>query len=66
MITDGKKWYYLAAKKLCALFRGITSKHDGEFYCLNFFVHTVKNLKKLKKHKKVCKSHNYFYVEMPK
>ena len=24
MITDGKKWYYLAVKSLSALFRGIT------------------------------------------
>ena len=24
MITDGEKWYYLAAKSLFALFRGIT------------------------------------------
>ena len=37
MITDGKKWHYLAVKKLSALFRGITSKHDGDFYCLNCF-----------------------------
>ena len=29
MITNGKKWHYLAVKKLSALFRGITSKHDG-------------------------------------
>ena len=25
MITDGKKWHYLAVKSLSALFRGITS-----------------------------------------
>ena len=35
MITDGKKWHYLAGKSLSALLRGITSKHDGYFYCLN-------------------------------
>ena len=34
MITDGKKWHYLIVKKLSALFKGITSKHDGDFYCL--------------------------------
>ena len=27
MITDGKKWHYLAVTSLPALFRGITSKH---------------------------------------
>ena len=37
MITDGEKWHYLAVKKLSALLRGITSKHDGDFYCLNCF-----------------------------
>ena len=31
MITDGKKWHYLAVKSLSALFRGITSKHVGTF-----------------------------------
>ena len=30
MITDGKKWPYLAVKSLSALFRGITSKHEGD------------------------------------
>ena len=28
MITDGEKWYYLTV---------ITSKHNGDFYCLNCF-----------------------------
>ena len=31
MITDGKKWHYLAMKNISALFRGITSKHFGDF-----------------------------------
>ena len=35
MITDAKKWHYLAVKKLSALLKGVTSKHDGDFYCLN-------------------------------
>ena len=35
MITDGKKWRYLAVNKLSALFKGITSKHNGDFCCLN-------------------------------
>ena len=37
IITDGEKWHYLAAKRLSALFRGITSKNAGHFYCLNCF-----------------------------
>ena len=27
--------HYLAVKKLSALLRGIVSKHDGDFYCLD-------------------------------
>ena len=34
MITDGKKWHYLAVKKLSALFRETTSKNNGNFCCL--------------------------------
>ena len=37
MITDGKKWHYLAVKCLLALLRGITSNHNGDFYCLSCF-----------------------------
>ena len=37
MITDGEKWHYLAVKKLPTLLRGITLKHNGDFYCLNCF-----------------------------
>ena len=51
MITDGKKWHYLAVKSLSALFRGITSKHEGDFYCLNC-VCSYRTENKLKKHKK--------------
>ena len=35
MIPNGEGWYYLAVKKLSALLREITSKHHGDFYCLN-------------------------------
>ena len=45
----------LAVKKLSALFRGITSKHEGEFYCLIFFIHTVQKIsfKSIKKYVKI-------------
>ena len=65
MITDGKKWHYLAAKKLSALFGGITSKHEGYFYCLNCF-HSNSAKEKLKKHENVCENHDYYNVEMPR
>ena len=64
MITDGEKWHYLAVKKLSALLKGITSKHKGDSYCLNCF-HSYRTEEKVKKHKKVCEDHDYFYVEMP-
>ena len=64
MITDDEKWHYLAVKSLSALFRGITSKHEGEFYCLNCFCsYRIEN--ELKKYKKVCENRNHCYVEMP-
>ena len=49
---------------MSTLFRRITSKHDGDFYCLNCF-HSYTTENKLKKHKKVCENHDYCYVEMP-
>ena len=49
---------------MSALLRGITSKHEGDFYCLNFF-HSYSTKNKLKKHKNVCENHEYCYVEMP-
>ena len=61
MITDGKK-NYLAVKSLSALLKGITSKHDGNFYCL----HSYSTRDKLKKHKMVCESHDYYYTKRPK
>ena len=63
IITDGKKWHYLAVKCLAALLRGITSKHDEDFYYLNcFHLYSTKN--KPKKHERVCYDHEYCYVEI--
>ena len=48
-ITDGKKWHYLAVTNSSALLQGISSNHEGKFYCWNCFnSYTSKN--KLKKH----------------
>ena len=66
MITDGNnRWHYLAVKFLLALFRGITSSNNGDFYCLNFF-HSYRTLNKLKKHERVCNNHDYCRIDMPK
>ena len=65
MITDdGKKWHYLAVKKLSALLRGITSNNHGDFYCLNC-LHSYRTKEGLKKHEEVCNNHDYCYVKMP-
>ena len=37
MITDGEKWHYIVVKSLSKLLRGVTSNHDGDYYCLNCF-----------------------------
>ena len=64
IITDGKKWHYVAVKSLSALLRGITSNHVGDFHCLNCFL-SYSTKEKLKKHEKVCNDSNNCNVEMP-
>ena len=46
------------------MFRRITSKHDGYFYCLNFLYSFITE-NRLKEHEDVCKDHDYCYLEMP-
>ena len=52
MIPDGEKQHYLAVKSLSALLRGITSNHNGDFYCLNCFhsYSTENRLKNMKQY----------------
>ena len=64
MISDGQKWHYLVVKNLSGLLRGITSNHQGDFYCLNCF-HSYRTENKLEAHKKICETHDYCHVEMP-
>ena len=63
MITDGKNWHYLAVKKVPALLRGITSNHNGDFYCLNCF-HSYSTKIYLKNMKEY--DHDYCDLEIPK
>ena len=49
MISNGKNWHYLAVKSLSRLLRGITSNHDGDYYCLNCF-HSYRTENKLNVH----------------
>ena len=65
MITNrNNRWHYLAVKSFPALFRGITSSDNGDFYCLNCF-HSYLTLNKLKKHENVCNNHDYCRIDMP-
>ena len=78
MITDSKKWLYLALKSvrtpngynrpiisLSRLLSGITSNDIGDYYCLGCF-HSKRTDNELKKHEKLCNKHDYCHVEMPK
>ena len=54
MITDDTtNWHDLTIKKI--LLRGITSNHDGAFYCLNCLMHTQQkeNLKNMQDYVKI-------------
>ena len=64
MISNGENWHYLAVKSLSRLLRGITSNHDGDYYCLNCF-HSYRTENKLNTNKKVCENHDYCNIEMP-
>ena len=63
MITDGKKWHYLAITSIPMLFRGVKSKYNGDFFCLNCFS-SFRTKNKHKNHENVCKDHDYCCIEM--
>ena len=69
MITDeGKNWHYLTVISISRLFKGITSNHHGDFYCLNCFYSyttTTTTKKRLTKHEKICKDHGFCHIIMP-
>ena len=54
MITNSGNWHYLVVKNLSRLLRGISSNHDGDYYCLNCF-HSYRTENKLNAHKKYVK-----------
>ena len=64
MIGNGEKWYYLAVKKLPGLFRGISSNHVWDHYCLVCF-HSNSTPNKLKKHERLCNNQKFCEIEMP-
>ena len=50
-------------KKIFALLRGLTSKQEGDLYCLNCS-YPYSTQDKFEIHKDVCENHNYCYIEM--
>ena len=65
MITDNKNnWHYLAVKNISGLLRAIISDYNGNFYCLNCF-HSYTKKKKLEKHERICRNHDFCYVKIP-
>ena len=52
------------SKKLSALLRGITCKHYGDFYFLNY-LHFFITKNKLESDKKVCGTKDFCNVIMP-
>ena len=76
MIVDGKNWHHTAlkseetddgficpTKSLSRLFNGITSNHNGDFYCMNC-LHSFRTYNILKKHEKLCEDNDFGKVEM--
>ena len=49
---------------LSALFRGITSKHNGGFHCLRC-LHLLRTDHVLQRHEKLCNNHKYCGIVMP-
>ena len=66
MIPDEEKegWHYLSVKKLSPLLRTITSKHDSDFYSLNY-LHSFRTDNKIKSHEKVYKYKEYCRIARP-
>ena len=51
-------------RNISGLLRGITSIHNGDFYCLNCF-HSYTTEKKLGKHERTCNDNDFCHVKMP-
>ena len=46
MIPNQEEWHYLAVTELFPLLRGITQKHDDNFYCFSC-LHLLRTKNKL-------------------
>ena len=61
IIKKGKECDYLAVEKLLALLIGITSKPNGDFYCLSCLRY-FRTKNKLESLKKVCGNEDIFTI----
>ena len=57
---NNKKYHYIAATKPNALLAKFLSNHDGDKFCLNYFVN-FENEELIKKHKKFFE--NIIYID---
>ena len=62
--NDEGKWHFLAITRIPGLLRGITSRHNGDFYCLNCF-HSYSTENRLKEHEKICYDHKFCLLKIP-
>ena len=63
-IKSEGRWHYLAVKCFLPLLRGITSKTNGDFYCLNY-LYSFKTKCNLELHRRTCENKNVCNVIMP-
>ena len=61
---EGRRWHYLAVKKLSALLRGVKSKNNGNLYYLNY-LHYFRTESKLESNKIVSQDKDFGNVMMP-
>ena len=64
MIPNREGCHYILVKALSALLRGIISKYDDEFNCLNCF-HSFTKKNKLESSKKVCENKYFCNAVIP-
>lgn len=67
MITDGKKWHYLAVKTFQFYLEEQRKEFNNnrDFICLDLF-YSLRTKNKLKKHKNISGNHDCCYKETPK
>ena len=65
MISNDKGtiWHYTATKSIPALLRGITSKHNVDFYCLDCF-RSYRTAEKLAEHEQLCNRNDLCLIKM--